>query len=423
MSALAARLWLVSIIVRVLATGILFFGPWADSPDELAGWDIERFHEIAEAEGQPYIDFEVEYPPGSVVMFEGLSKPLGSPIGVVGMHRALLVLSLVADLATAGVILLIAGARSAKTYLLLGLPLVPMGLLRLDLVAAFFASAAFWALVRPPGKTDDRNNNSDRFGSNTRLYYLRGALYSYVIFAVSVTSGAMIKIWPGLVVAAAVSLRRISRVGVAITALAISGTTWLLWAGDGLAPVEQVLSLRGASGWHVESTPGSIVALFSTSSPRLELNAFRIGTLVPPLVFAGRVLSVGSMFGLIIVGLARTKSAANTTLTTVQVGAVVSLGCTASLLVTAPLLSPQFILWLTPWAALLASAQRSPEQDLRYLIYLTGAIAVVTGATLAIFGPSGVADTVPAALLVLRNLALAGLVGLCFQALRRTKEN
>ena len=60
-------------------------------------------------------------------------------------------------------------------------------------------------------------------------------------------------------------------------------------------PVDQVLSLRGATGWHVESLVGALVALFTDADATLELNAYRIGTLRPTLVTLGRVGAVGAM--------------------------------------------------------------------------------------------------------------------------------
>ncbi|MEL6981088.1 MAG: hypothetical protein AAFO29_01560 [Actinomycetota bacterium] len=234
-----------------------------------------------------------------------------------------------------------------------------------------------------------------------------------------------------LLVVGAIAIGR-WRAAIAATALtAVGGVAWLATTGAGLDPVDQVLSLRGATGWHVESLPGALVALFSTDPAQLELNAYRIGTLRPGLVTAGRGLAVLAMAALAVAGWRRTRASApewadgrapSGGVPTVTAVATATLGAVAALLVTAPLLSPQFLVWLTPWAALLVGDRSGTAAKVainaRWAVALTAVAAALTGIALHGFGPANLAATWPAALLTVRNLALAGLVVVCLTTLR-----
>jgi hypothetical protein len=91
--------------------------------------------------------------------------------------------------------------------------------------------------------------------------------------------------------------------------------------------------------------------------------------------------------------------------------ALVMLGSTTALIVTAPLVSPQFMLWLTPWAAIL-------YRD-RLLLGLTGTAVALTASILAVFGPPDLDHPVAAAGLLARNGILVAVVALSLQRLNR----
>ena len=61
-------LWPLAVAIRVVVAAVLAFGPATDEPAELAGWDAERFQEIAERQEPAWSGQPVEYPPGSVVV-------------------------------------------------------------------------------------------------------------------------------------------------------------------------------------------------------------------------------------------------------------------------------------------------------------------------------------------------------------------
>ena len=404
-------LWIPAVVVRIVAVLVLVAGPWTDQPAELAGWDAERFQEIAERTEPGWSSFPIEYPPGSVVVFDTIGGP-----SVVETSRNLVLLAAAAELAAVVLLWRRFGAITAKAFLVLGLVLVPMGLVRLDLIVVALAVAASALLLSSGGA---ERPNSPRWSTD-------------IVFGVLVAAGALIKLWPALLVLGALAVGRRSAAIWAIVATGVSGVVWLVLVGDGLGPVDQVLSLRGATGWHVESLPGALVALATSDPARLELNAFRIGTLNQPLVTAGRGLALVVMATLVVTaaGVSRRPRAGHSTGTattdaTIEIGDIerfgfVMLGSVAALLVTAPLLSPQFLLWLTPWGALLIGAGgRQLREVIAVIIATLATVLVLTGATLLAFGPPNLSATAPALLLTIRNFGLVALPVLCLLQLRR----
>ncbi len=401
----------------MVAALALIAGPWTDEVAELAGWDIERFLAIANDTGRAWRDRAVEYPPGSVVVFELLDRLSPSiPEGVVAAHRVLVVLMLAVDLAVAR-ILGRYGLRAAATYLVLGLPLVPMGLLRLDLLATLAAMVAVAVAVAAGNgsrATTGPVNRPDRWSS--------------ALAGVLVAVGAMVKLWPALLVPALWAVRRERAAVAGVAAGLVLTLWWLLWADAGLSPVRQVIDLREATGWHVESLGGVATVLADVTGVRSletgeeirrELDAFRVGTLNSTMVMVGRILAVGAIAGLawrartpreeLIVG--RTPHEELAVLGAVMTGSV------AALLITSPLLSPQFLLWLTPWAALMIidPGRRGVPTPL----VLTAAAATLTGAVLAVFGPPDLGHPVAAFVLAVRNLLLLALPVSCWRWLGR----
>jgi hypothetical protein len=369
----------VAIAIRLVAAAALLFGPWTDEATELDGWDVDRFQQIADAPGAPYVDHEVEYPPGTVAIAEVLLAD-----DVVASHRRLVALSLLVDLGLAATLARFWSTRASTVYLLLGLPLVPSGLLRLDLWAALAAVIAAAALTQGP---------APRLASGT---YRSGepTTKRAGLFAVAAVAGSMIKVWPALLVAAAIGIRRTREATATVGLGALAGVIWLGISGTGA--VSQITTLRGVTGWHLESIPGSLVSLFGSDQPRLEADAFRIGTLNDTVVLGGRILTVAVI--VLAAGLARRHRALNAELV-----ALVMLTSASALVVTAPLLSPQFLLWLTPWAAILHTD--------RLIVTLTAGAVTLTAATLAFFGPPELDHSVAAAALLGRDALMIALVG------------
>lgn len=223
------------------------------------------------------------------------------------------------------------------------------------------------------------------------------------VFALAVGVGAAIKIAPGLLIPVAFAARRRAEAIAALGLGAVLGGAWLSWAGGDA--LNQVLSLRGVTGWHLESVPGSLLALFTDEAPRLEADAYRIGTVSDTVVLAGRLVTLAVVVRLGV--LVNRRPAA------IHAPALMMLGSTAALLVTAPLLSPQFLLWLTPPAALLWTSE---VRSHRRIVWLTAIAIAITALTLVVFGPAGVGRPVAAAALLVRDGLLAMVVFGCMRA-------
>ncbi len=272
------RLVIVLIALRVGAALVLGLGPATDSPAELDGWDGARFHAIATEPGRPWLDHPVEYPPGTVLIAEVLARGTGAG-GVVDTNRRLVFASLGVDLALAGLLAARVGNRPAVAYLVLGTAMIPMGLLRLDLWATLAATVGVIELAGLRRDGPAGSATADREPSV-------GARHA-VGFALAVTVGWLIKIFPALLIPAAIAIRSWRAAIAATVTSLVAGIAWVAYGG--IDAIEQVVSLRGATGWHLESVPGSIVSLASGGPPRLEADAYRIGTLDPTIVLAGRI--------------------------------------------------------------------------------------------------------------------------------------
>jgi hypothetical protein len=277
--------------------------------------DARRFHKIAAQAGQPYRDFAVEYPPVMVGAIEAVDG---------GSFRSttvrLMWSQLVVDLAIAGVVAWGWGRRAAIAYLVLGLPflLYPFLYLRLDLLSVFLAVLGI-AFVR------------------RRHPYAGGATLAIACFA---------KLWPVVLVPVLI-VRRAWRALGAFVAVGVVGTAaWVAWGGiDG--PVE-VLTFRGAKGWEFESTVGALVRSLGGVTPRIEQGAFRVGettTLVSGALMLALIAGVTAAWMLA----ARAKPRG-----TGVVDGLAPMAAVTTFLVFSPLLSPQFFLWLLPFAAIAA---------------------------------------------------------------------
>ncbi len=395
------------VALRIAAALVLLFHPAFDQAHELDGWDVARFQEIADSDGQAYVDYDLEYPPGSLAAISIVSGLDDGPDRVVTTHRAIVDFSLLIDL---GLALLLArhwGRQPATAYLLLGTPLVLFGLVRFDLLATLLAVVAAAAINTRSDKSNYSANNS---GLTVRSWFLDATA------AVAITAGALVKVWPAVLILGAIATGRRRLAATATATCALAGLAWVFISGS-QAPV-QVLSLRGATGWHIESVAGSVTALVTDHSSALEFNAYRIGNMNPAVVQLGRMVALMAMLGLAWLGY---RSRAQ------QRFALVILGSVAALIVSAPLFSPQFLLWLTPWAAMLCrSSEDSNKIELtrlrshqsQALLLLAVAISL-TVLVHVVAGPANLDHTAPALVLLARDFLVVALVVVCGLALRR----
>ncbi len=350
-----------SVVLRVgVAVALLLIS----DPATLNDWDIGRFAQVANG-GVPWVDQPVEYPPVMVAVITVIFGLTGS---VVAAHRVLVLATLVTDLLTAAIIGRAAGPNSAAWYLGIGLVLLPEQYLRLEVLPGVLAAGALAVVARRPA--------------------VAGALAAM---------GAAAKVWPALLVVGFVAARQ-WRAALA-TALAGAAMVGAWAAGFGTDAVTQVVALRGATGWQIETLPGSVVALIDPEATvRRELDAYRIGTLIPWLVTVLRLTAIGAMITLAALGWRR----GNRSTTTV---AVATLGAVAALLVTAPLLSTQFLLWCSVPAAVAVGRHSIPNS-----VLASGVATVLTGLTMKLVGAAGAATPWAAAVLLSRDVALVVVV-------------
>jgi hypothetical protein len=274
--------------------------------------DAVRYAEIDAAEGRPYRDHEVEYPPLTVAAIEVVtpSDALTDPLNA----RTVIVVGLVMDLAAAAVVGWGFGRRAARTYLVVGLPVVLTGVayLRLDLLSVALAAAGL-ALCR-------RNRPT------------AGGL--------ALVAGAFAKLWPLVLLPVLAVQRRWRALGVSVAAGTLGLAAWVAYGGA--AGPEQVLTLRGAAGWQVESLPASVLRIFSSEAPFNDAAAWRLGP------------SPGAVrWGLVAVGLGVVAAVWWTAARRRDAFGGAALSAVGALLATSAVLSPQFLLWLLPCVAVL----------------------------------------------------------------------
>jgi hypothetical protein len=348
--------------VRVLVVGVVIADAGRHGVDDPV---TLRAFRVASSPASPYEGFPVAAMP--------LETTLMHMVGGASPGSAAARLAIVAFLADLAAFVAVGrgwGRRPAAVYLLVGLPLLPMLYQRFDLVSVALAA---WgaALVKTRGE--------DEFGS-------AGIALGLAMWA---------KLWP-VVLLPLLFLRRARRSLIAVGVLAVTGgVAWYVLGGK-KAPF-QVLTLRGAVGWSVEGTVGSVVRAFGLAGPQNpDGNTVRFGTVpgfAEPLLF----LVLVGLVGVIWWGASREPRRD-------PFGAT-SIAATAALLVCAPLVAAQYLCWLLPWTAIAFEADR-PEREVAAAA--TVAIAL-TGLTQLVTVGSGPVD---ALLLVVRNLALAAVVAI-----------
>jgi len=264
---------------------------------------------------------------------------------------------LVVDLAIAAVVAWAWGRRAGIAYLVLGLPFLvyPFLYLRLDLLSVFAAVLAS-ALVR------------------RRHPYAGGTALAVAGFA---------KLWPFVLVPMLIVRRAWRALGAFVASFVVGLTAWIAWGGiDG--PV-QVLTTRGAKGWEFESTVGALVRSIGSSTPHLERYAWRVGEVSD---WARNLLALALLATVAVVWVLASR--AKTAGPGVLDGLAPMAGITA-FLVLSPLLSPQFLAWLLPFAAI---AVAYGERLVAGLTFVAGGLSVallallpelIDGGTLALF--------------------------------------
>jgi hypothetical protein len=271
--------------------------------------DVLRFSQIAHG-GLPYVDQQVEYPP-----LEALFVML---IGSASLFTTAILVAIANAAATICCWLLIRWHWSAETSRLFLWFIVP-----LEFFMAFRVDAISIALALSGVVLADRRRDLPA--------------------GISWAAGILFKIWPVVLVPILVIEKRARALVVTVISLGIGVGLWVAFAGwDG---VRQVESFRRASGWHIESVYGVIDSVLTRDPLRVEAGATRIGVIEGWETISLRVAT------LVAVGLAWWLASRRR----VDPAGGPAVAAVASLLILSPVASPQYVAWLMPWAAILAS--------------------------------------------------------------------
>ena len=326
--------------------------------------DVSHFQRLGAEDGVPYRDFESAYPPVTYVA----SKLLHSSDFDMVLER-LIVSQLVLDLGCAALVGFGWGRRAVASYLLVALPLLRLELVRLDFVPVFLAILGLF-LVR-------------------RLAERAGG----IVVAVA----ALAKLWPAALVPV---LWGAGRRRAAVSAVVAGGAglgAWLVVGG--FEGVRQVIGFRGARGWQVESLPGTLLLLVRGGEVRYELGAYRVGA--PPSWVGWCFLAAAAAA---VLGAALALDRARRRGASIEPAGTPAVVAISAMMVGATILSPQFLIWLVPFAAIAAV-----DGDHRSEVLVAAAVGL-TSLVLVGYDPVDSHLAVPQTAYLLRNGLLVAVI-------------
>jgi hypothetical protein len=359
--------WLVRVpflllaVLAVLAIHTVAFGI-SVAESALPAGDFDRYYEIGSTAGRPYVDYQVEHPIATLLIFRTLARVSGGR-GAFGL--GIVLLNLIADLVIAGSLFWGWGLVAAVSGTAAIIPVLGLFFNRVDAwsTAAAILAVAAWRRDRP------------------------------IVLGCALAIGTAFKLWP-LVLATLLIVpwrRQRSMAAVAAFALTAAVLGGVAVSIAGSKALLEVLTFRGATGWQIESLAGSVVHLTDAKTLRLESGAWRIGTINGAASIA--------MF-LAAAPICVWSSWRGARLNRVGAGWLASV---SALLLLSALLSAQYVIWLAP-AAGIAWAQGEKR-----LALLTAVAIVLTQLLWSYYG-AVLAGALPALLLVVvRNVVLAAI--------------
>jgi hypothetical protein len=291
-----------ALAVHVVIAAMAF----ADAPQP--NGDFDRYYEIASASGRPYVDYQVEHPIGTLLVFKLIAKAAGTRSS---FGRGVVLVSSLADAVLIAALWSVWGSAAAAYYAVVIVPISGLLFHRIDLWSMSAATLAIAAWRR------------------------RWPTWSGAALAI----GVSFKLWPLVLIFALwwSDNRRKALTAFAVVVGSLAGLALLL---AGWRSIAEVLTFRGATGWQIESTVGNIIQLVGRLPVRTESGAFRIGTL-------GRLTSTALFLAAAPVCLwASWRGFRTSRPGTAWLAAV------AWLLTLSALLSAQYAGWLAPGAAL-----------------------------------------------------------------------
>lgn len=326
--------------------------------------DAKRYLEIASHDGVPYRDFEVEYPPVSVALIKLVEGP-----DLTSTMRRLAVVAFALDMLALGAVAYGWGRKAALGYLLMTTPFLflPFIYFRIDYLAV---ALAMWGLVLAMRRRETAG----------------GFLLAASVFA---------KLYALVVLPVLLVEAKVKALTVAIVTGLVGAVAWFAVAGT--SGFEQVLSFRGASGWQIESVVGGAIRLFTGEYPRDESGAVRAGS-APQWA----TIALGLLMVAVVVWIWTQAWRCNGSQLIVY--GVAPLTATAVFLACSPLLSPQFMTWLVPFAAICWACGE------RVFAWMTGFLVVITMVLTQVYQPLNRAELSGQVVLTVRNGLLLALV-------------
>ena len=319
---------------------------------------LPRFTEIAAAEGRAYRDFPVEYPPVSLGAIELVAGTNANETGA-----NLVWLMVLFDLLTAVALGIGWGRRAAVFYLVLTVPLLAFLYTTIDLISVALAVSAVALVIR----------GRERLGG------------------VALAAAVLAKVWPVALVPVMVVQRKRRALAWSVGALALGTLVWVWWGGP--SGLLQVATQRHTPGWEFESLVGSVLWALGRGGLVSISDSTRVVGVAP---WWAKALLLGAAVAGIAAVWHRASRREPRELGLPAVAAV------SILLLAAPLLSPPYMIWLAPWAAI-ACTERTG-----YIRWLLAALMLVGGLTFVAFSAFPDVPLWSAkALLLLRNALLA----------------
>jgi Glycosyltransferase family 87 len=301
----AAHLLIAVLVVHAIAFAI------AAAQSGQPASDFDRYYAIGSTPGRPYLDYQVEHPIATLLVFKSLAR---LPGGRASFGLGVVVLDLIADLIIVGSLLWGWGIAAAVVGAGALIPVLGLFFNRIDAwsTASAILAVAAWRHHRP------------------------------VTLGCALAIGTAFKLWPLVLAMLLIVPWRDRRSVVAIAAFATTATVLggaALWVA-GSRGIVQVLTFRGATGWQIESFVGGLVHLGESTTLRMESGSWRIGATSGPVAVAMFLAAAP-----ICVWSSWRAARVN------RIGAGWLASVTALLLLSA-LLSAQFVIWLAPAAAI-----------------------------------------------------------------------
>ena len=347
------------IAVRVVMLVVTLGGVPPDPSGHYVANDALRYTAIARTPGVPYRDFDVEVPPLEQLYLEVVAAPDPRATAV---RNAMLQFAF--DLLIAVVLALGWGGTASLWYLAIGTPISPFLAFRLDLLSVLLAASAL-AFARR-----DRQAPA-------------GILLAAAILT---------KVWPAVLLPVLAAQRRWRALIWTGAATATGTTAWIVWSGwSGPA---QVATLRGAAGWQIESIPGSVLLAFTDLPVVFEQDANRTGEATTAI----RLLLLLILVAAVAVVAVRARRGGDP-----DDDGLMALVLVTALLVASPIISWQYVAWLLPWTAIVASRARWGTTGLALLVVALSSALIFQGV------PLTARDDLAVALLLGRNVAMVAL--------------